>query len=214
MSASTTAKPVKIGPPYMWPDETAAFEALLAERPASYLEFGMGGSTLQAVRSGIAQVVAVDTDREWAAAVRSHAEIAPRIADGSVSILHADVGPVVAFGAPESDAAIRRWPSYIRLPWLEWDRRGSFPELVFVDGRFRVACCLSIVVAHALQGRSGPGPVIAMHDVGPQRKSYDQVLTFMDITSSVRSFQVMRLKPDASAMQALLMLLEAQFDGQ
>lgn len=213
-AATTDAdKPVEIGPPHMWPEEAELFQQLLAGAPSGYLEFGLGGSTLLAIRHDIPAIVAVDSDKQWVAAVRNHAEISPRIADGRATVLHADIGPVGKFGAPRSQAFIRRWPAYIQAPWAEWERRNAFPDFVFVDGRFRVACCLSVVVAHALSGRQDGGPLVVMHDVLPERPSYAQVLEFFDVIEAVRTLQVMRVSKMASPMRALLKLLNAQFDG-
>ena len=211
---SEPKKTVQIGPPHMWPEEITALTRLLKAVRLNYLEFGTGGSTLLAVRTGIAKIVAVESDPAWAAAVRSHPEVAPRVADGRAVVLHADIGAVANFGSPASATSARRWPAYISTAWAEWARGDAFPELVLVDGRFRVACCLSVIVARALMRYPGADPLVVMHDVTPDRPSYDRALEFFDVVDEVRSLRTMRIKRDASAMQAFLLLLELQFDGQ
>jgi hypothetical protein len=207
-------KEIQIGPPHMWPEEATLFEELLRRTTSGYLEFGLGGSTLMAIRCGVPNIVAVDSDPRWAAAMRSHPEVTPHIASGRVVVLHAPIGAVAEFGAPASVASIRHWPNYIGIPWAEWERQGTFPDLVFVDGRFRVACCLSVVVAHALLGRGAPGPLIVLHDFQPERPYYDKVLSFLEIVEGKQSLQVMRISKGASPMRAFLSFLDDQFDGR
>jgi hypothetical protein len=196
----------------MKPAEAAVFERMIRDSVSRYLEFGTGGSTLSAVRGGLATIVAVESDAKWAAAVRAHPEISPGVNDGSVTIIHADIGPTKAFGAPASRDHLARWPAYIRLPWAEWARRGAMPELVFVDGRYRVASCLSVIVAGALSGLQGPGPIVMLHDVIPERTSYERIFDFFDVIEAVETLRVMRAKSFVSPLKAFTALLETQFD--
>lgn len=202
----------EIGPPHMAPEETAVLERWMNSGISRYLEFGLGGSTLLAVRSNIAEIIAVESDPAWADAVKLHHEIAPRTREGSVSILHADIGPTAMFGSPATTAFIQRWPRYIQLPWSEWQSRNRLPQLVLVDGRFRVACCLSIIMVGYLESITKQ-PTVILHDVVPERASYDTIFEFFDVIEAVKTLRVLKVKQSISSSKVLVRFLESQFDG-
>ncbi|MBV9992173.1 MAG: hypothetical protein JOZ72_12890 [Alphaproteobacteria bacterium] len=177
----------------------------------AYFELGMGGSSLMAVRAGIAEMVSIDSDASWVEAVRAHPEIAPRLADGSIALLHADIGPVADWGRPADRSALRKWSAYLSTGWAEWARRGAMPDLVFVDGRFRVACCLSVAVACA-HLPTEKAPRVLLHDVDDKRAYYRDALELLEQVDVVETLLVMRPRRDVSAALALSRLLERQFD--
>lgn len=190
--------------------ERARLETEL-RKASAYFELGMGGSSLMAVRAGIEQMVSVDSDGAWVQAVAAHPEIAPRCADGSVSILHADIGPVADWGRPADRSAVRKWSAYLSIGWAEWARRGTMPDLVLVDGRFRVACCLSVAAASAHLPLEKI-PCVLMHDVDDKRAYYRDALEALEQIDVVETLLVMRPRRDVSAALVLSRLLERQFD--
>ena len=98
-----------------------------------YLEFGSGGSTLLANQLGIPSIT-VESDRFYAAAVRK-ALPAPEKA----RILTPPMGITGEWGMPVLGKE-RKGPRYVHAPF---DRlEDGFPDLIFVDGRYRVACVL------------------------------------------------------------------------
>jgi hypothetical protein len=198
--------------PRMSEGERGVLTAALAQA-GRYLEFGAGGSTLMAARSPARSIVTVDSDQKWVGAVCGHPEIAQRMADGSMSVLHADIGPIRDWGFPANEDHKPRWPSYLGVAWSEWARRGEQPDLVFVDGRFRVACCLSVVVAFG-GGLSAASPTVLLHDVVKERQYYKDVLQFFEAESVVETLYRMKIRPDASPLAALALLLERQFDDR
>lgn len=191
----------------MSPAERDRLAAELA-RAASYFEFGMGGSTLMAARAGVRQIVSVDSDRAWVDAVRAHPEIAPRCADGSMSLLHADIGPVTDWGRPADRSAVRKWSQYLSVGWTEWARRETLPDLVLVDGRFRVACCISIAVVCA----QSSSPRVLLHDVDDKRAHYRDALQFLEQIDQVETLLIMQPRKDLPIALSLSRLLEQQFD--
>jgi hypothetical protein len=98
-----------------------------------YVEFGSGGSTMLAVALGI-PTISVESDRFYADTVR-------RALGGttSVRIVVPRMGLTYEWGMPvffKASKGIR----YVTAPF--GDRRGDFPDLILVDGRYRVACAL------------------------------------------------------------------------
>jgi hypothetical protein len=209
--ATAAAKPV-IGRPHMTASELALLDRLLKSGLKRYLEFGSGGSTLLAVRSGIETIVSVESDAVWAETAAQHDEISPLVRAGRATVIHADIGPTKAFGAPVDEQEMGRWPNYIRLPWAEWHRRNAMPDFVFVDGRFRVAACLSVIVAWQLSRRETPFPLIAIHDVLPERRSYQRLFEYFESSERAESLHVLRLKESADHFRAFTTLLGVQFD--
>jgi hypothetical protein len=204
----------EFGTPHLFDGELRLMEAAMASAQGhNYLEFGLGGSTLAAIRAGFAQVVAVDTSLEWVAAARNHPEVAPRIADGSAALIHADIGPTRSWGFPASRQQLDQWPDYIRAPWAEWARRGALPDLVYVDGRFRVACCLSVaLVMGSGEASNGPGVRLLLHDVTEERPDYQRVFDFFDIVEHVNSLYLLQPKPRLDRAALVARLLGQQFD--
>jgi hypothetical protein len=178
---------------------------------SAYFEFGMGGSSLLAVRAGVPEMVMVDSDASWVASVREHPEIAPRVADRSITPIHADIGPVREWGNPVDLTHLRKWHAYLSVGWTEWARRNKLPDLVFIDGRFRVACCLT--AALVCQQKQPPGGMrVLMHDVNDERPHYLDALEFFDEIERVESLIIMRLRPDTTASSCISKLLGRQFD--
>lgn len=98
-----------------------------------YLEFGSGGSTLLANRLGVPSIT-VESDRYYAAAVR---RVLP--SPEKALILTPPMGITGEWGMPVFGKE-RKGPRYVRAPFDAL--KDGFPDLIFVDGRYRVACVL------------------------------------------------------------------------
>jgi protein O-GlcNAc transferase len=122
-----------------FPDaEADAVRAAYAEA-GSILEYGSGSSTVHAARLEGKVIHAVESDPRWAASLRDYLQqIKPR----SMPVVHwADIGPVGKWGRPYGTAHWERFKSY---PLSVWDLPAFVaPDVVLVDGRFRVACFLT-----------------------------------------------------------------------
>ena len=208
---STELPAPKIGAPHMFGREPELFERVIRSGVRRYLEWGMGGSTLVAVRANLETIVSVDSDRNWVEAVRRHEEIAPRIASGSMSVIHGDIGPTREWGNPADRSQVHRWPEYLAAPWAEWDRRGALPDLIFVDGRFRVSCCYSVALGFAGCGVE-QAPLVMMHDVADERPSYQDAFEFLDIVEKTGSLVLARVRADSSRTRMFAKLMRRQHD--
>lgn len=166
------------------------------------LEFGCGGSTLLFVCETKAQIDSVESDKKWLANVDAHEAIQHALSDGRLHLHHADIGPVKAWGAPQDNHSMSRWPTY----WMHvWKSAGvSDVDLVFVDGRFRVACTLSTLV----WGRAKP--TVAFHDFFNRRR-YHVVLEFFDVQQSAATLAVLRPKKEIDSAALLERLVEHAF---
>jgi hypothetical protein len=200
-----------IGPPHLFGDEPALMQRVFGAGMRNYMEFGIGGSTLAAIRAGAEMVVSVESDPAWVETVCRHAEVAPLVARGAARIIHADIGPVGDWGYPKDASRLRHWHDYIAKPWLEWERRQVLPDVIYVDGRFRVACCYSIALAFA--GRTDvPSPSVLLHDMDVRRPGYRDVFLYFELAEQVGSLGLLRLRADVSRPAAMASLLARQFD--
>ena len=96
-------------------------------------EYGAGASTKWLYTNTSIQILSVDTSKEWVNSVRSVANSDPRL-----DIQWVDMGELREWGRPRTYAHRDQIPNYIESIW----NRSHTPELVLVDGRFRVSCFL------------------------------------------------------------------------
>jgi hypothetical protein len=165
--------------PLLAPDELALLRDAAAGSDL-ILEFGCGGSTTDFLTRTHADVVSVESDPVWAEVVI--AAIAP-IHRTRLDLRYVDIGPVRKFGRPADRSRCDDWPAY----WRDvWGSLGDDPDLVFVDGRFRVACALNA----ALRADT----VIVMHDF--HRREYKVVLDHLQVVGHAKSLVVMRRRSD------------------
>ena len=117
------------------------------------------------------------------------------IAAGRVSLNHVNVGPTGAWGIPSDEQCKHLWPRYPELPWA----RGSDHDLIFVDGRFRVACVLHAALRASLDA------LIVVHDFW-NRPRYHVVLPFLEWQGSCGTLAVFkgRRGTDKAWAQALI----------
>jgi hypothetical protein len=201
-----------IGAPHLFDGECEVMQRIMCSGYHRYHEFGIGGSTLMAIRSGFQSVVAIDSDREWVGAARTDPEIDAAIKAGRADIRHADIGPVGSWGYPSDPGHIRDWSAYIATGWDAWAARNEVPDLIFVDGRFRVACCLSAILLYDSVPGQIQEPCVMLHDVGPERPYYNAVFEFFDVIESVNTLRILRIKPDICHGRVMSALLRLQFD--
>ena len=116
-------------------EEWSLFRKAL-EGAKSYLEYGCGLSTEFVVNSYGCQVKSVDTSSEWVTRVKD------RVGDGA-QIIYVDLGPVGAWGRPLSYERRRDFVHYLEAGFDD----GYSPEVVLVDGRFRVACFFTTLLS-------------------------------------------------------------------
>lgn len=105
------------------------------------LEFGSGGSTVLAAEQPGKHVMSVESDRSWVRKMKRWFAANPPAEGTTVDIIYADIGPTKAWGHPEGHSA---WHRFARYPLSIWGSdRYRHPDVVLVDGRFRIGCALA-----------------------------------------------------------------------
>jgi hypothetical protein len=127
--------------PRMSDDERKVFESIL-RCARSYLEFGSGGSTYVAASLVTGSVLSIDSSLEWLDKVRQACESSAGFTQPT--LVHVDIGPTIEWGHPSGSAARERWPNYHRNIWTRSE--SSDADVYMVDGRFRVACFMQILL--------------------------------------------------------------------
>jgi hypothetical protein len=112
-----------------------------------YLEYGSGGSTVFASKNDV-KTITVDSDRKYIEAVKEKCKLVNERSDTFMTFLPVFIGLIRDWGKPlfsnPSKERLSRWSKYPNSPW-EKIRDEFLPDLVLIDGRFRVACALKCI---------------------------------------------------------------------
>ncbi len=112
-------------------------------RANAILEYGSGGSTAFAACNCRAQIVSIESDAKWAANLAKTLTDAG-VMDERIDIRHANIGKTVEWGRP---ATHNEWRRYWAYPMGFWQDAGRMdPDLVLIDGRFRLGCFLATIL--------------------------------------------------------------------
>jgi hypothetical protein len=151
-----------------------------------YLEYGAGGSTALAARSpSIQTICSVESDPAFlASAVSTDPSVQEAVHSKRLKFLTADIGPTGDWGIPKDGAKIHLWPNYALCPFMHGN---PTPDLVLIDGRFRVACCL-------VAAMEAPSATLLVHDY-TLRSGYQVLEAFFDIEQTVDTLVKFRRGP-------------------
>lgn len=129
--------------PFM-PEAEAAHLRDCYEAASVILEYGAGGSTRLAAGMAGKYVLSVESDPNWARQLRHELSTTQPPPASLITVYHVDIGPTGAWGRPKSEA---EWRAYHRYPNAIWDEPFFLhPDLVLIDGRFRVACLMAVAL--------------------------------------------------------------------
>jgi hypothetical protein len=129
-------------------DEGLAYFRDQIESARNYLEYGSGGSTILANRL-VNTLVSVDSDASLLANVRR--KLAAEGRRAMTKLIHVNIGLTHDWGMPvftkPTRRRVRRWEDYPTAPWRYFRSIAQQPDLILVDGRFRVACVLESLLS-------------------------------------------------------------------
>jgi len=109
-----------------------------------FLEYGAGGSTVLAAKMGVGYCYSVESDSLFAAAVQNKISNLDRT--GITKFIVPDIGPVGEWGYPKDFSQCQKWHAYALYVWELIHKNKRMPELVLIDGRFRISCFLISVI--------------------------------------------------------------------
>lgn len=159
-----------------------------ASRAASAVEFGAGGSTPLLLETIEGPLVSVESDPAWLARLGEEPSCRAARETGRWLPLHADLGPVGAWGYPNDPRRNADGHLYWNAPWGAC----AEPGFVLVDGRFRVACALAALA------RVAPGGFVAVHDFWG-RSTYRVLLEHAELAATAASLVLLQRRPGVVA---------------
>lgn len=168
----------KHAPRLLLPELEAQYLIAAYTAASCILEFGAGGSTLLA-SSLRKQTFAVESHPQWAAHIQQFVEPA-------VVLHYVDIGPVGGFGYPLDNTTAPRWADYPTTVWQRPER--PQPDLIFIDGRFRVACFLVACAQTSI-------PATVLFDDYADRPEYHIVETVVPKKEMIGRMAVFELVP-------------------
>ncbi len=176
-----SSKPLE---PHFKPNDKVMFYKYL-NKATMYFEFGSGGSTYQAsIRDNIEHVYSVESDKYWSDKLKQ--TLAKH--NHKVTYLFNDMGTTAdTWGAPGKTATkdqLRKYSDQIVMLDPEISNK---LDLILIDGRFRVACCLKCFNV------INDNCVIAFDDF-LKRPYYNVVLDYYDIIESSNDKHMVILK--------------------
>ena len=188
--------------PHLEPNDMKMFYRYL-DKLSVYFEYGSGGSTYQAsIRSNIQHIYTVESDIEW------QQKLKKKIKHDNVVYIYNEMDTQPDnWGHPGKNSTNLQKTNYsnhIRL--LNKEQQDSI-DLVFIDGRFRVACCLKCVDI------INSNCLIAFDDF-LNRKVYHVVLKYFDIIDKTTDNRmvILKKKNNVSVPQQLIAKYELDDD--
>ena len=104
-----------------------------------YFEYGSGGSTYQAsIKNNIQHIYSVESDYLW------HSRLKKYLSDnGNINFIYCDMDTKPnTWGNPGPNSTIDDWKNYSTQILKLNSKQSRLIDLILIDGRFRVACCL------------------------------------------------------------------------
>ena len=174
-----------------------------------YLEYGSGGSTFFAAKFS-KDFVAVDSDKYFLKAVKKQI-IKNGLFDSSSQIFHhADIGLTKEWGQPfctkKTKSSLKKWARYSDIPLIKGKQ--FLPDLILIDGRFRVACALkSVKYLHDKVSYT----ILVDDYVG--RSAYSEIERFSDLVKLEGRMAVFKQKAniDFAELDKAIAKYEAEF---
>ncbi|ARE40523.1 hypothetical protein RGUI_2382 [Rhodovulum sp. P5] len=150
---------------------------------ASILEYGSGGSTIIAAELG-KKVRSVESDKGWTALLNAHLDSA--FPDADARVIHSDIGRTGKWGKPVNRKAME---NFYRYPLAIWDAPDfTHPDVILIDGRFRVACFCTAVMRIER-------PTLVLFDDFVVREKYHTVEALAKPVERLERMAVFELEP-------------------
>lgn len=146
-------------------EEVSGYIQKQYESATNILEYGSGGSTILAAEKG-KTVVSVESSASWLIEIMGAYK--EKALSGHIIPVYCDIGETKEWGYPKSDEKWKSWPNYCQRPWHFYNEHEINPNLILIDGRFRVACFIACCV-------STNSPVRILFDDYVERPSYHVV---------------------------------------
>ena len=170
-------------------DEELAFLEYSMSKIGKYLEFGSGYSTTLALKQNGIEIISVESDPAYLERLQKFTSSLPKVSN-SLEFLHADIGPTKEWGYPVDSIGKSVFLNYTNEIWKQLKIKKFKPDLIFIDGRFRVASFLMSLM-------EAPGAQIIFDDY-MDRPEYQLVQDLLPLSFSVGRLGVFRVPLELS----------------
>ena len=172
-----------------------------------YLEYGSGGSTITASTcDNIETITTVETDNAFLSSVIN--EINRSSTKAKMTPIYVDIGPVKLWGRPVDVKKNQTFPMYAIAPWRRIiEKEIPFPDLIFIDGRFRTA---SFLTSFAF---SKPDTIILFDDyvTRPYKNTIENIIKPLECGERMAMFKVPnKKKRDQAIMGAISNIIDCE----
>ena len=155
------------------------------ENCSFYMEYGSGGSTIYVAKKNI-KILSVENDYEF------YKFLSNKLSSEmlNANLIYANTGFVGSYGIPinknPTKKNLENWKNYVKIPWKIL--KDEKPDLVFIDGRFRVACALYSI----MQMKDMPGTKILIDDYSfrPEYSIIEKFADFKGIRGRMGVFKI------------------------
>lgn len=181
------------------PDEVAELVADAYARADTILEYGAGGSTVLAADLPGKHITSVESDRGWVRRMRRWFSANPPAQGTSVDVVWADIGKTSDWGHPADEGD---WRKFAHYPLGVWQRRVTpHPDVVLVDGRFRIGCALATAF-------NITRPVTLLFDDYTRHRGFRQVEEYLGAPTMTGRMARFRIAPAAIPANRLLQIIK------
>lgn len=177
--------------PHMSYKETQLFEKY-SNQGKQVIEFGAGGSTFVFLRKN-KKVLSIENNKPYLDFMNSIHYIKKGTTNKQLGFKYVDTGEIKKWGRLKNDLKKDEWPHYYQTIWDDYEFAN--PDIVLIDGRFRVMCALN-AIPHINRKT-----IVLFHDFTAPKK-YDSILQFFDVIDHVGSLYVLKVK-DSIDMESL-----------
>ena len=185
----------------MTENEYKALDYILS-RSKVYLEFGAGNTTKRAVLfENIKRIDSVECNLDFInKLVLSEERMREQVEKKRLFIHRIDIGELKGWGYPEDESCKNAWVNYSEIV----HKLGQKWDTVLVDGRFRVACVLNVLLL------GNENCKILIHDFW-NRNHYHVVLNYLDVIGSVDSLGIFKKRRYCSDVEIKNLINEYKF---
>ncbi len=173
----------------------------------SYLEFGCGGSTFLLAHLSCAKIMSIESDKNFIDFISQNETIAQNLSQNPprLSFVHIDIGQTKEWGYPQDESKRHCYPLYSQQIFtLLTQSEIRAIDTYFVDGRFRVACVLNILL------HCDENATIIIHDFW-NREQYHIVLDFLQLVDRTETLGVFKPKSRFDKARVKNLLKEYEF---
>lgn len=188
--------------PHMKPDEFQLFKELCAGKKV-FLEYGSGGSTIYLLKNN-KDVYSVESNPEFFSYMNS-VSLVKKSLDRKLHYRYIDLGPTNKWGKPIATEKSINWSDYYSQIWKSINPAKEKVDVIFIDGRFRVCCCLYSILK--LVEFNWKDTTLIIHDFW-KRKDYHVVLKFLQEIKSSTTLASFKVKEGVNIEEVKAMLHE------